>query len=448
MKRVVIIALMLAAISGTTAVNAQSWLRGLGRAAENAAKRTVERNVERATERAIDRVFSETEDAVEDAVRGESSNKGKKNKNKNKNNDINDNNGSNNADAVYDNGDATAQSGQQKPQSVEMAYAKSDFVPGDEIIFEDLLVGEKLGEFPMMWDLLNGNAEIANVGGENVIYFAEGDTQIVPLMENPKNYLPDVFTIELDVYISDSHTRYDQIDDRTYSRYWFRFNDSKSYDVWEFDLYDFGESVNYSLRKPDGSRVDGGQKTNHLVTLNSWNHIAFSFNKRAFKAYINGTRVANVPNVVQPNWFLIQRHNYDHHTRCYIKNIRIAKGAVPLYDRMMTDGKFITYGITFDVGKATIKPESMGEINRIVQLMNENPDLKFSVEGHTDSTGNAASNQTLSEQRSQAIVAKLVELGIAKDRLTAVGKGQNSPIADNSTDEGRAKNRRVEFVKM
>ena len=131
-----------------------------------------------------------------------------------------------------------------------------------------------------------------------------------------------------------------------------------------------------------------------------------------------------------------------------IGNIRIAKGAVPLYDRMMSDGKFITYGITFDVGKATIKPESMGEINRIVQLMNENPTLKFSVEGHTDSTGNATSNQTLSEQRSQAIVAKLVELGIAQDRLTAVGKGQNSPIADNNTDEGRAKNRRVEFVKM
>ena len=115
---------------------------------------------------------------------------------------------------------------------------------------------------------------------------------------------------------------------------------------------------------------------------------------------------------------------------------------------MMSEGKFITYGITFDVGKSTIKPESMGEINRIVQLMNENPDLKFSVEGHTDSTGNAAGNQTLSEARSQAIVAKLVELGIAEDRLTASGKGQDSPIADNSTDEARANNRRVEFVKM
>ena len=127
--------------------------------------------------------------------------------------------------------------------------------------------------------------------------------------------------------------------------------------------------------------------------------------------------------------------------------MRIAKGAVPLYDRMMTDGKFITYGITFDVGKAIIKPESMGEINRIVTLMNENPDLKFEVQGHTDATGKADSNQKLSEQRAQAIVAKLVEMGISADRLTAVGKGQTSPIADNSTDEGRAKNRRVEFVK-
>ena len=443
MKRLIMMVLILVAVGGTTDANAQSWLKKLGKTAEKAAKnaveRSVERNVERKTEKAVDKVFNPEFEKNNQQQQQQQQQQAAQQYNNQVQQTAN----------VNPDGNAATQALPTTPEALEMAYSKSDFVPGDEIIFEDLLVGEKLGEFPMMWDLLNGNAEIANVGGENVIYFAEGNTQIVPLMENPKNYLPDVFTIELDVYISDSHTDYDQIDDRTYSRYWFRFNDSENhYDVWDFDLYDFGKSVNYNLRKPDGSRVDGGQKTNHLVTLNSWNHIAFSFNKRAFKAYINGTRVANVPNVVQPNWFLIQRHSYDHHTRCYIKNIRIAKGAVPLYDRMMSDGKFITYGITFDVGKATIKPESMGEINRIVQLMTENPDLKFSVEGHTDSTGNPASNQTLSEQRSQAIVAKLVEMGIAQDRLTAVGKGQNSPIADNSTDEGKAKNRRVEFVKM
>jgi outer membrane protein OmpA-like peptidoglycan-associated protein len=102
----------------------------------------------------------------------------------------------------------------------------------------------------------------------------------------------------------------------------------------------------------------------------------------------------------------------------------------------------------FDVGKSTIKPESMGEINRIVQLMNEKPELKFSIEGHTDNTGNAASNQTLSDARSQAVLDKLVEMGIAANRLQSAGKGQTNPIADNSTDEGRAKNRRVEFVKI
>ena len=177
-----------------------------------------------------------------------------------------------------------------------------------------------------------------------------------------------------------------------------------------------------------------------------WNRLSLSFNKRALKVYINATRVANIPNVAQAKWFEITSHS--NNSTFYVKNIRIAQGAVPLYDRMLSDGKFITYGITFDVGKSTIKPESMGEINRIVQLMNENPDLRFSVEGHTDSTGNAASNQTLSEARSKAIVDKLVEMGISADRLTASGKGQNSPIADNATDEGRAKNRRVEFVKM
>ena len=66
----------------------------------------------------------------------------------------------------------------------------------------------------------------------------------------------------------------------------------------------------------------------------------------------------------------------------------------------------------------------MGEINRIVKLMQDNPELKFEVQGHTDNTGNAASNQTLSEARAKAIVDKLVELGISADRLSSVGKGQ------------------------
>ncbi|MBQ9440463.1 MAG: OmpA family protein [Paludibacteraceae bacterium] len=79
--------------------------------------------------------------------------------------------------------------------------------------------------------------------------------------------------------------------------------------------------------------------------------------------------------------------------------------------------------------------------------MKDNADLKFEVQGHTDNTGTVAGNQKLSEQRAQAIVNKLVEMGIAANRLFAKGMGQSAPLADNSTDEGRAKNRRVEFIK-
>jgi len=214
------------------------------------------------------------------------------------------------------------------------------------------------------------------------------------------------------------------------------------YNFFHFRLTTHADARYYSsYRRPDDT--PGNVSGNVKVTPNTWHRVSLSFNQRALKIYVDGVRIVNVPNMKNgSNFYLFGREGI------YIKNIRLAKGAVPLYDRMLTDGKFITYGITFDVGKSTIKPESMGEINRIVTLMTENPELKFSVEGHTDSTGAAATNQTLSEARSQAVVDKLAENGIARDRLTAAGKGQTAPIADNGTDEGRAKNRRVEFVKI
>ena len=156
-------------------------------------------------------------------------------------------------------------------------------------------------------------------------------------------------------------------------------------------------------------------------------------------------RVVNIPNAKVPS------HFWFHHEGAYkfgcISNVRIAKGAVPLYDRLMNDGKIITYAITFDTGKATLKPESMVEINRIAKLMQENPALEFEVQGHCDAQGSDKVNDPLSQKRAEAIVDALVEQGIARARLSAVGKGSHQPIASNSTDEGRARNRRVEFVK-
>ena len=304
---------------------------------------------------------------------------------------------------------------------------------GDEIFFDDDVANEKLGEFPSQWDLDQGNAEVASLDGIKAISLIKY-TSIVPLMSE-KNFLPDVFTIEFDVFS-------DAADGRVEWEIGFHGATERRVLIPRFFVDKNETHLDASWRRTNGETAR--QEERIKINSNEWRHVSISFNQRALKYYVDGVRYVNIPNMTAPAnfWFWTQNGG------AYFKNIRVARGAVPLYDRMMSDGKFITYGITFDVGKSTIRPESMGEITRIVTLMNENPELKFSVEGHTDSTGNAASNQTLSEARSQAVVDKLVQNGISQDRLTAAGKGQNSPIANNGTDEGRAKNRRVEFVKI
>ncbi len=446
--------LLILSIGGTMEMNAQSWLEQLGKKVEETAKKKVEEKAQEKTSKVID-----------DVLDGKL---GKKKKGKDKDKSAEDA-----AFAAQQQAAALAaqQAAQQAaaqqaagqtaqtpavaaapqiPQAPAMNWNKFDFVSGDEVIFDDQLANEKIGEFPSQWDLGDGYAEIAEINGMKVIYGTK-DTHIMPFMKE-KHYLPDVFTIEFDIYIPQGkrdngymvgpeiggNSRYDidlvgENDRNVFNLYWYNH-------YWEI------QETDVRWEWLSGGEIKTGN-INYAFKYDDFNRVSISFNQRALKVYLNETRVANIPRCDAPKSFNIYFYQGEKEYR-FIKDIRIAKGAVPLYDRMMSEGNFITYGITFDVGKATIKPESMGEINRIVQLMNENPTLKFSVEGHTDSTGNATSNQTLSEQRSQAIVAKLVELGIAADRLTAVGKGQNSPIADNSTDEGRAKNRRVEFVKL
>ena len=120
--------------------------------------------------------------------------------------------------------------------------------------------------------------------------------------------------------------------------------------------------------------------------------------------------------------------------------------ASSMLDALNREGHIALY-INFDTGKSTIKPESKPIVEQIVQMMKSNPGLKISVEGHTDNVGNPKSNKTLSDERAKAVVAAIVAQGVDAKRLGTAGYGQDKPIADNKTEEGRAKNRRVELVK-
>lgn len=182
-----------------------------------------------------------------------------------------------------------------------------------------------------------------------------------------------------------------------------------------------------------------------------WIHISIAFTKGKLKVYMDDTRVINIPHYTgNPTGLTLEAYFADlgEDKAFYFKNIRIAKGGVKYYDRILSEGKIVVNGIRFDTNKATLKPESIGPINNIFELMQKQQDLNFSVEGHTDNDGENEANMTLSIARGKAVMDKLIAMGISPNRLKSNGFGESKPIDKNSTQEGKANNRRVEFVKF
>jgi outer membrane protein OmpA-like peptidoglycan-associated protein len=123
--------------------------------------------------------------------------------------------------------------------------------------------------------------------------------------------------------------------------------------------------------------------------------------------------------------------------------------AAAMNSSIASTGQVTLYGITFDFDKVDIKPESKSQLDEIAKVLATNAGLKLKVIGYTDNKGTADHNLKLSQQRADAIVSALVRnYGIAADRLSAIGAGSNAPVASNDTEEGRAKNRRVELLKL
>ncbi len=375
-------------------------------------KRKVERKIERKVDKEIDKSIDKKEEDKEvDGTQGE--------KKKEKEGEV-----------------QVDGSGQQTTEVSELTlnWSKYDFVPGDKVIYEDNLEGEENGEFPSRWDLQRGNVEIAEFGGEPVIMFRDGAPVIMPYIKKAiEDYLPDVFTIEFDLYCGTDNFvtyLYDRKNQKAGSPTGFTYLNIK------YNKMEFGRS---SSRLPEEKNL----------AKRRWIHVAIAYTNGKLKAYIDETRLINIPRLdFNPKGLSFHCYHARNDNPYYVKNIRIAEGGVKFYDRMMQDGKIIANGIRFDVNKATIRPESMGIINEIYDLMSEHSDITFSVEGHTDSDGNAEFNQKLSEDRAEAVLNQLVSMGIQEDRLDSKGFGETKPIDNNSMAEGKANNRRVEFVKI
>ncbi len=125
-----------------------------------------------------------------------------------------------------------------------------------------------------------------------------------------------------------------------------------------------------------------------------------------------------------------------------------ATGADGWAQQINQTGRVSIYGINFDTGKATIRPDSEPVLTEVVTLLQKQPDWYLMVAGHTDNVGTDAVNTPLSQQRAQAVIVWLGAKGIDKARLTPAGFGARKPLADNATEDGKAKNRRVDLIKL
>ena len=331
----------------------------------------------------------------------------------------------------------------QAPMSAatSKAYNNYDFIAGDTVVFEDTFTDDQNGEFPAHWNLGAGQAVMNAVGGQKALLLTEGNfVHVSPLIKTPV-YLPDAFTIEFDWYFNGS-----------YGPHIYFYNNTADAKAASNVLGSITldheaagvtvESKNIDLGSPFAEDIKGESH------YNSWHHVAIAFKKNQLKIYIDQYRVLVVPNLdIAPHAFDLEGIG-DMQKPIVLNNFRIARGAgMNMLGKKFTDTKIVTHSINFDINKAVIKPASMGALNGIVQIMKDNPEIKFEVGGHTDSDGDDAANKILSQARADAVRIQLVSMGIDGARLTAQGYGESKPIADNKTIEGKANNRRVEFVK-
>jgi outer membrane protein OmpA-like peptidoglycan-associated protein len=315
------------------------------------------------------------------------------------------------------------------------AYENYDFVAGDTILFEDDFRGDRDGEFPSKWDLISGQGVVNAFQGSPALLLTEGNyVKVAPLMKK-KNYLGNEFTIEYDTYMPAGG----------YALMLFFAGNNRA-------LGDLGNNENeIKISLPEGKSFSAALPSGyqHGNYRNMWHHFAIAFRNKQLKVYLDQFRVLAVPNAnMQPTSVQFGGIGSRDHPLTF-KNVRIAAGGgMNMVGKKLTDAKIVTHGINFDFDKATIKPESMGTLKMVIQIMKENPELKFEVGGHTDSDGDETYNRKLSQQRADAVRNQLISMGVDTSRLTAKGYGKTKPISDNSTPEGKANNRRVEFTRL
>lgn len=310
----------------------------------------------------------------------------------------------------------------------EGAWVNYDFTPGTRPLFVEDFSRDNVGDFPRRLEFGDGNMEVAEWQKTRLLRVTTTPAKFsIPLPEQ----LPERFTIEFDATPPPSNIWLEV-----------RFAEGAA-DVVQFRLFN---------DKGQGGVSGANHVTQALsrpMKMGDMFRARIMADGRYVKVYMDGLRVANIPNadLGRSNKIWIETAAREDEPT-FIGNISVMAGGKKLYDELSANGRVATQGIYFDTGSDVIRPESSPTLKEIAQMLSDHPELKLSIEGHTDNVGAAAANQTLSEKRANAVREALVTVyKVDAARLTAAGLGSTKPASSNDTPEGRQANRRVELVK-
>ncbi|TAL46806.1 MAG: OmpA family protein [Chitinophagaceae bacterium] len=333
------------------------------------------------------------------------------------------------------------------------AYSKYDFVPGEKIIvFEDFMQ-DAIGDLPAKWNT-NSAGETVTVEGKQGHWFQL--TKPGWFMPDFIDSLPQDFTLEYDVFADAPVHSWGITTSLAELKNKEKPTDEQQH-INSFTLnilpgVDANGSTQYERVKNGVGEQATTAQTNHFKDITKPYHIAIWRQKERLRIYFDEDKAWDVPKAFLPEtklnsvYFLMQLSDNWHF---FIGNIRLAVGAPDTRNKILTQNKWVTHGILFDVNSATIKPESYGTLKEMANVMKEYPDLKVKIVGHTDADGSDAANLDLSKRRAASVKAMLAkEFGIDESWMETDGKGETEPIDKNDTPAGKANNRRVEFIKI
>jgi len=343
--------------------------------------------------------------------------------------------------------------GAQQEQAPMQTYSKFDFIPGEKVIFFDDFSQDNVGDFPALWNT-NGSGEIVttNLFPGNWLQLS-GSYAIWP---NDLLSLPENYTIEFDIIPTKGP-------EGGMAGYCFRLMQSVNANSYDWGAVPgkagFAFFVEYFGRPSYRTHINGQEGENLGLTgyiddqkyyqkVEQKYHISIWVQKARIRLYQNESKIIDLPKAFPVSSVKMDRIRFEEGS-ALASNVRIAVGAPDTRNKLLTEGKLVTYGIYFDVNKDVVKPESYGTLKDISKVLTENPDVRVKIIGHTDADGVDASNLDLSKRRAASVKNELVKnFGIEESRIETDGMGESQPVAPNDTPSNKAMNRRVEFIKL